>query len=955
MKMKLLLMLVTAMIASGANAAVFFYDSFEEPVVEGYAEGTTPALWVRANQGYGSSRHGILNNAAAAYPTPYGNQSYAFRYTNSGITTAYGVIGALEAGTTYTISFEVGADQDLSKLPYTLQLMVFDNDTIARNDCRSTPTGAAVIETVSGSAPEDGSWANVTYEFTADAVDHAAHIGKDFALRFKGASTTANIDYLKVIVGGDQNPSPVDGATVPAGDVELSWTNNDPNNGNPFYIDVWYGTNPDALSLIIDGVEDANSVIVSAPVAGTYYWRVDTHTDGNPDGTPIVDLTYKFYVIDTDADGLPDEYELMYTDPPSGTALDPNSDVDSDGLTTWEEYKTTNTIPNNPDTDGDGLLDGPELDGVGSRPATDPLNPDTDGDGLADGVETNTGVWVDATDTGTNPVDLDWDKDGLLDGVETNTGVFVSASDTGTNPYSNNTDGDNALDWYEVAGSFTSPVDAADQPLIPYPLPDPDGSAGATNKPVKVYIMSGQSNMVGFGRINGSGPGYLNYMCNTESKFPNLVNESGDWIARGDVHYRGVISATGDDLLQPGFGASGDVIGPELGFGQVMGYYHDEPVLLIKSSIGNRSLVWDYCPPTSPQFVYGTKTYAGYGDSPASWDTGTSPDPISWYAGKQWDECFMDESEWAPAGAGAAAVTNVVDVLDNFATEYPQYAAQGFEIAGYVWWQGHKDQGQPYASKYEEYMVRFIEQIRAYYEGRYPNNTKPRAPFVLSTIGFGGWDLAGDGLAVAEAQLAVDGEAGNYPSFAGNVKTIESRGYWRDGSVSPSTTGYHYNHNAETYMLVGDALGRAMMQLEMGGKVIPGEDMVTWSGADFQLAPEFASDFAPVSFSWTANPADGVVFSPSADVEAPTVTITKATNNPSQVGLTLTATNSAGDSASGSMLVDVYDNACEAAKGKGLSDPADIAGVDCRVNLEDFAVIAEQWLNSSALAAPQAK
>ena len=55
---------------------------------------------------------------------------------------------------------------------------------------------------------------------------------------------------------------------------------------------------------------------------------------------------------------------------------------------------------------------------------------DTDGDGLADGVETNTGTFVSASDTGTDPNDPDTDDDGLADGVETNTGTFVSASDT---------------------------------------------------------------------------------------------------------------------------------------------------------------------------------------------------------------------------------------------------------------------------------------------------------------------------------------------------------------------------------------------------------------------------------------------------------------------------------------------------------------------------------------------
>jgi hypothetical protein len=54
-------------------------------------------------------------------------------------------------------------------------------------------------------------------------------------------------------------------------------------------------------------------------------------------------------------------------------------------------------------------------------------------------------------------------------------------------------------------------------------------------------------------------------------------------------------------------------VGVELGFGHVMGYYHGEPVLLIKASQGNRSLAWDYAPPGSPRFDFGGTTYAGYG------------------------------------------------------------------------------------------------------------------------------------------------------------------------------------------------------------------------------------------------------------------------------------------------------------------------------------------------------
>jgi len=961
MKSKLFLILLIAVMASTSSAAVIFYESFESPVVAGYANNSVPdnGNWVGANQGYGSSNRGLNNEGdGLTWNTPYGNQVFSFRYTNSGLTTSEGAIGNLEAGVTYTISFAVAADQDLTKLPYSVQLIAFDAE-VARNDCRDLPAGAVVLTTASGSAPEDGSWAEVNFDFTADAVDNAASIGKDFGIRFLGGSTSANIDYVKVTIGGDLNPSPVDGATVKGGDVVLSWTNTDPNNGNPIYIDVWFGSDPGALTQVVDGVEDANTVTVIAPVADTYYWKVDTHIDGNPDGPPVEDMVFKFYVTDTDDDGLPDEYELMYTNPASNVALDPDADIDNDGLTTMEEYSVTKTKPNLADTDGDTLLDGPELSGVGSRPATNPLKADTDNDGLSDGIETNTDVFVDAADTGTNPVDADWDNDGLKDGVETNTGIFVSAADTGTNPYNDNSDGDSALDWYEVAGSYTDPTNPAEIPVIPYPLPDPDpcsAPAGFTTKPVKVYIMSGQSNMVGMGIVNGTAAGSLETITKRENKFPNLLDGSGAWLDRYDVYYRGVISAEGNGPLKPGFGAADDKIGPELGFGQVMGYFHDEPVLLIKSSIGNRSLIWDYAPPSSTQFVSGSKTYAGYGDSPGSWDTGTTPTPIGWYAGYEWDRMFLNEADFSPTAAtvGLTSAFNVVDVLDNFATEYPQFAAQGFEIAGYVWWQGHKDQSEPQASKYESYMANFINEIRDYYENRYPANTKPNAPFVLSTIGFGGWDLAGDGLKVAEAQLAV-GDPVQHPEFAGNVKTIESRGYWRSSSESPTGTGYHYNHNSETFMLVGDALGRAMIELDAGFSVDAGDDMITWSGEQVDLDATVQAGVTVTSYTWTANPADGVVFS-ATEVEDPTVTITKATDNPSTVMLTLTVDDGENPLVSNSVMIDVYDDACKVTIAKGLNadNPTDLNG-DCVTSLEDFAEMAAKWLAGEILASPQHK
>jgi alpha-galactosidase len=346
----------------------------------------------------------------------------------------------------------------------------------------------------------------------------------------------------------------------------------------------------------------------------------------------------------------------------------------------------------------------------------------------------------------------------------------------------------------------------------PHDLPDPDTAPPNATLPVKVFILSGQSNMVGIGYVNDPDPGSLETVTKTDGLFPHMLDGSENWTVRNDVWYEGVITATAKKWLTIGCGNGSNTIGPELQFGHIMGYYHDEPVIVLKSSQGNRSLGWDCLPPDSVSYVYNNINYAGYGDY-GNWPVGEDP-PTSggWYAGKQYDDYFMNEADWSPSSDGTP-VFNVTDVLDNFASEFPQWASQGFEIAGFGWWQGHKDQSEPYASRYELNMVNFIKEVRGYYENRYPSNISPDAPFVIATIGFNGWALSGAGLTVANAQLAVSGETGNYPEFEGNVKTVESRDYWKDVADSPGNQGHHYNNNAWTYMMVGDAMGRAMAEM----------------------------------------------------------------------------------------------------------------------------------------------
>ena len=329
------------------------------------------------------------------------------------------------------------------------------------------------------------------------------------------------------------------------------------------------------------------------------------------------------------------------------------------------------------------------------------------------------------------------------------------------------------------------------QSLAQEQLPDPDGVPANVDQPVKVFILLGQSNMLGFGRVTPQDQqGTLSHATAELGKYPHLVNDAGDWTERKDVRYVQVMHRNGkmSTLRNEWLTVKGKHIGPELQLGHILGHSLAEPVLILKSCIGNRSLGWDLLPPGSKQFEFEGKIYAGYKESPLSWDKGTKPTPIQWYAGKQYDD----------------DIANAKRIIENIGDYYP--GATRCEVAGFVWWQGHKDQNPAHAGRYEQNLVHLIKTLRKDFDA-------PSAKFVLATIAFGGNELKGPGLEVAKAQLAVSGDTGKYPEFKGNVKTVEARPFWRDKSASPTGAGYHYNHNAETYMDVGNALGWAMAEL----------------------------------------------------------------------------------------------------------------------------------------------
>ena len=317
-------------------------------------------------------------------------------------------------------------------------------------------------------------------------------------------------------------------------------------------------------------------------------------------------------------------------------------------------------------------------------------------------------------------------------------------------------------------------------------------------QPVQVFVLLGQSNMLGAGKV---GPveqvGTLEHAVKQGGRYPYLLAEDGAWAERDDVRNVRVMGSGDGGSRQFNnefLTVKGRTIGPELGIGHALGEAVDAPVMLLKSCIGNRSLGWDLLPPGSRGYEFAetdqktgvTKrfVYAAYGETPLKWEVGTEPEPIGWKAGLQYD----------------GDVARAQEVLAKLDAYYP--GSETFEIAGFFFWQGDKDRyNDGHAAHYEANLVRLIQQLREDFAA-------PQAKFVCATLGQTERGATGNEGLILNAQLAVDGAAGNYPEFAGNVATV----YTHPLSLGGASNS-HYGGNAETYMNVGEAMGKAMVRL----------------------------------------------------------------------------------------------------------------------------------------------
>ena len=307
-------------------------------------------------------------------------------------------------------------------------------------------------------------------------------------------------------------------------------------------------------------------------------------------------------------------------------------------------------------------------------------------------------------------------------------------------------------------------------------------SVAADTKPVRVFILAGQSNMEGAGQIKADpkrngGQGSLEFLVKdvaTAKHFAPLVDAAGQWRTRDDV-WISYLDRNGP--LTIGYGARKDeTIGPELGFGWVMGDALVEPVLLIKCAWGGKSLAIDFRPPSAGKLPYslGEKGDAALAADPA-------------VLGKYYRETLTLTK------AALANIKNLVPGSDG-----------RFVLAGFGWHQGWNDRvNDKFNAEYESNMVHFIRDIRK-------DLGAPALPFVIAETGMGGPEETHPrALSLMKAQAAVAERA----EFQGNVAFVGTKTFWRPKEQSPSGQNYHWNSNAETYYLIGEGMGEAMKRL----------------------------------------------------------------------------------------------------------------------------------------------
>jgi hypothetical protein len=326
-------------------------------------------------------------------------------------------------------------------------------------------------------------------------------------------------------------------------------------------------------------------------------------------------------------------------------------------------------------------------------------------------------------------------------------------------------------------------------------LPDPDGKEADMSKPVQVYILMGQSNMLGFGNAGA-------LKGTAAEKYPYLVDDGGAWNVRKDV--RNVFFCMGklryNDWLTAGNGNGSGKFGPEIGIGNHLGHAIDAPVMILKVCVGNRALGWDLLPPSAKGTGTQGKSYEGNSESSnREVDEEVKAKNGGWYAGLQYDQ-----------DVGAAQ-----RVLKNLSTYYP--GASKYEVRGFFWWQGNAE-GKGSVENYDKNLAFLFKDLRTDFNA-------PNAKFVCATLG------EHDKSATLSKKMY---------SFAGLSEFKDQAAIFYSKPFANGGSGGHYGGDPNTYMGVGEGMGKLMVELL--GKEAPSQNTSKKSTSSGAAAVQLSTD-----------------------------------------------------------------------------------------------------------------
>ena len=302
--------------------------------------------------------------------------------------------------------------------------------------------------------------------------------------------------------------------------------------------------------------------------------------------------------------------------------------------------------------------------------------------------------------------------------------------------------------------------------------------------------------------------------------------------------------------LGVGYGADNIKIGPEYGFGLSMAQKIKGPILLIKASWGGKSLMYDFRPPSASDF----KSTKAYADAKTKAEENlvkfreavkNFPETEKKYAAdlaayrekmKTADEKTKkklreprkpklprEPKPFSQDDAGhfwREMVEHVNGVLADPMKHHPDYdPGQGYEIAGFVWFQGFNDQFNPeYHGNYAANMKTFIKDVRTTFK-------TPNMPFVIGVLGTPRTKEKVDENAVSIAQR----KAAQHSEFRGNVLPVESykdysnfshsifeKGWpphFHEWNTVGSDRPYHYLGSGAFFVRLGDSFANAMYKL----------------------------------------------------------------------------------------------------------------------------------------------